>query len=157
MSSRDSSEPIRRIKRLSSLSSVWAELTIRHPRLHPDQITATLDLQATGSMPRGEVIYNNDQMTMTADHNIWRLSSRETITSGEIENHLAYILDCLFGRLPAIRKLQDSGAVMHIRLWTRSWTRHNQLNLDVDTLATLAHLRLPLETITRYENTESDY
>lgn len=157
MSPRDSSEPIRRIKRLSSLSSVWAELTIRHPLLHPDQITTTLDLQATGTMPRGEIIYNNDQMTMTADHNIWRLSSREAITSGEIETHLAYILDRLFGRLPAIRKLQDTGALMHIRLWSRSWTRHNQLTLDVETLATLAHLRLPLENIIRYENTESDY
>lgn len=147
----------RDIHRLLELDDLWARLSISHPSIDPDAITEALQLQPDDVMRAGDTIHQDKRFHVKCDRTRWNLSSGDIVSSPFPEAHLDWLLDQLYGKLPAIRSLQDQGAEFVINIHMEPWSRVVAQTLSVTTLQQLAQLRLELRFIIHYQNSESDY
>lgn len=145
------------IERLQRLNKTYVVLSISHDVLKPVEIGKILQLQATNSLQKGDQIYKSERHDVSSPLSIWRLSSEDSLTSQDVEVHLDWLLDCLSGKLHAIRHLQSKNAKMAITIRMMPWTRLVAPSLSVHTLQKIAELKIDMDFIIHYQNTDSEY
>lgn len=122
-----------------------------------EEISELLELIPTNYYRDGDTLFKNEKFDVKCEGSSWTLSSRLQIRSKDMELHLNWIFNQLFGKLPAIRKLQAEGATMRLIARADSWSRYTNVELSTETLQFLAQLRVRLTCETYYMNSNSEY
>jgi hypothetical protein len=95
-----------------------------------------------------------------SDATYWSLSSEDEIKGNRFDEHLDWMLKQLFGRLPAIRKLQEDKAEFRLYAHIEPGFAVIDPCLTVESIQRLAQLRIPLDFIIVFrdwEDEDSDY
>ncbi len=152
----DLQKSIRQIDQMRERNTAWVDFTIRHYSLQPEAISELLQLTPSEVNRNGDTLYKKEPYHLVSDCTRWTLSSKGHVADSSIDEHLNWMLQQLYGKLPSLRHLQKGGQCS-LRANIRSWSRTLSPAFEVETFQQLARLRIPLRFIITYENTEADY
>ena len=150
----------RRINELNEWDEAWVTLHIRHRTLEPEAITELMGIEPDEVIRKGESLTGDDcRFEVPADNHIWMLSSEEKVKAKYFKEqaHLNWVLNQISGHLPTLKYIQQSGGSTDVYLHSSSWSRLAHLELEPETMMTLARYRLPLKMDFYYENSDEDY
>jgi len=154
--SADLQRSLREMERDKARDRVWVILSTSHTTLPPEAISELLQLTPMHFSRIGDTLYQDDNRHITADQTQWFLSSSGQVQSSSLEKHLEWMLDQLFGKLPALRLLQNDGSVFTLTAHMDLWSPVSVPHFDVSTLQKLAQLGFALEFVIRFEFDEDD-
>lgn len=150
-------DTLREIERLNGLDEIWATLTVCHPSAEPGFISDQLQLTPTNVSRIGDTVYKNKKHHIVAESTWWKLSTQGAVSSRLSEHHVDWLLEKLFGKLPSIRSLQNSGGEFRICVQVRAWSNVIGHSVSLEQMQQLARLRIPLELTIVYQNTDDEY
>jgi hypothetical protein len=145
------------IERSRSFDSVYVSFVVLHRSFEPEAISALLDLEPDNVVRKGETIVNTGKYHVVAEQTHWTLSSDEYVSSNFVEAHLDWILEQLFGKLPSLRRLQDTGGDCAIHVRVSSWSSLVCHAIDPDQLQLLARMRIPVDFVVHFEDSECEF
>jgi hypothetical protein len=128
---------------------------IQH-ELEPSAISEILELAPSTFHKKDDVIASAGNRSLTADKTFWSLDSTDSVKGDVFEEHLNWILSQLWGRLPALRKLQNLGAETYIMAHIQPWNGLAAAGLDLDALRLLARLRVNLHFAFVYQTSDDE-
>lgn len=122
-----------------------ATLCIYAADLDPEEITARLRITPTDAFRKGEPI--STKRRKYADHPTggWLLSSRDRVTSAELDAHLSWLLAQVAQASEAIRALVAEGKDLAISCVVSGAATGGGPTLEAATLAKIAELGLPVD------------
>ncbi len=154
-SSAELQKSLREIQKLLESDSAHVDFSVSHDTLTPEEISKLLQLQPSYTLRDGDTIHKDERHHLTAKWTRWCLSSLDNVSyKCPVEKHLEWILDQLFGKLPAIRALQNQGARTKFIAHLEPWSKVIGIDFDIITIQRLAQLRIPLEFIVVHQNQE---
>ena len=148
---------LREIHRNAERDSLSVSFNVSDNNKTIEDISGLLQLIPTDYYHDGDTIFKNEKFDVKNEGSSWSLSSLRQVRSKDMEVHINWILNQLFGKLPAIRKLQAEGASMRLIARDDSWSRYNNTELSIEILQRLAQLRVRLTCETYYMNSNSEY
>lgn len=128
---------VRDLTRLVEKDQTRITLWVSHQTLTPQAISEALQLDP-------DFPSNNGEKIMRDGKTYWTFSSQGRVPTNLFEDHLKWMLDQLFGKLPAIRSLQDQGAEFRLEAFTEQFSPITAMVLKTDTIQRLWQLRVPL-------------
>ena len=135
-------------------SKSFASLSITHPTLKAEEITDRLELEPSFVLNDGETLYESSKYKIKQQGNNWQYELASVGTMKDLV--LNDLLDDLHGKLPAIRRLQNSGAKMHITMQMDGFESVGTLHLSPEVLTRLAQLRIEILLVSRFRIDDND-
>jgi len=154
--SADLQQSLRALERDTARDRVWVTLSTSHKSLQPKEISELLQLTPTHALREGDTIYRNETHSLNAEQTYWSLSSSGQVQSSSLEKHIDWMLGQLFGKLPAIRSLQNDGSAFTMKAHMDLWSPVSVPQLDEGTIQKLAQFGFALQFVIRYEFDEDD-
>ncbi|HEY9676897.1 MAG TPA: hypothetical protein V6C76_02760 [Drouetiella sp.] len=127
-------------KRLSSKNTCEVRLMVHHPSCAPSYITDLLELTPDNTLSKEQTVYKSDKYHVKSPECIWTYEWFDRTTDCPALYRLQRLLDDLFGKLPAIRKLQSEGARLSIQVNFDIWA-HDWIEISPEYLAKLAQIK----------------
>lgn len=131
------SKSVHTLGRLVEKDSTKITLWVSHSSLSAEAISDALQLKPDFSNGESEKVLRDGKTH-------WTFSSEGKVPTGVFEDHLKWMLDQLFGKLPAIRSLQDQGADFKLEVFTEQWSPIAAMSLRTETIQHIFQLRVPL-------------
>jgi|SRR5579885_1017597 len=153
--SKELDKAVRQIQNLQRRDSIRLRLSITGSSLTPDQITEILQLEPDDAVNKAVPITENKKHKMPT--NLWAVNSEDHVKESHLEPHLKWVMDLLYDKRLALRKLQKNHANTRIVVHVDSWLRHVEVSLNAEALQRLAQLRLDIQFVIHYQNTDSEY
>lgn len=126
-----------------SCDEYYASLLIYTGDIHPDTISIQLGLVPTQLNVRGEVILTQLGKSRRAKNSYWQLSTKESVKSKDIRDHLDWLLALLVAKSEALAVLQKSENItMGIDCVWRSLNGHGGPTLWPEQMRIMAELGL---------------
>jgi len=122
-----------------------AKLVIYHSELEPSQISARLVMQPTDAFRRGEPIVTKRKRYSDHPTGGWILSSRDLVSSDDLEAHLVWVLDRVEPASDAIHALVDDGYDVALVCVLSGHETGGGPTLEPVTLARIAKLEIPVD------------
>jgi hypothetical protein len=98
-------------------AETYSTLRIFSDDLPPEEVAATLGIQATESFRKGDV---HSRGKLLRKDNGWFYSTKQFSDSRDFRRHLDKILDALDGRIGAVKTLQSKGCKIEITTYWAS-------------------------------------
>jgi hypothetical protein len=143
---------LRQLEERRGASATWITLTVSHGTIEPEAISELLQLNPTHVTRKGDKVV--DRPEIVSEDTYWSLSSFNFVSSTLFDKHLDWMLDQLFGKLPAVRSLQKQGAQMRLNAHMRPWVSVIDPLIDNEKSRQLAQLRIDLQFIIVFQGVE---
>lgn len=113
--------------------------------LEPSQVSARLDLEPSESWKRGEPITTKRRQYGDHPTGGWLLRSRDNVPSGELDDHLSWMLDHLLPKADPIHALAKDGFDVAIVIALEGAPLGGGPTLTAATLAKLGQLGIEVD------------